>query len=232
MIVFILSMPGKGSWNNQWSGEGQLYAKFLPNNKVPSEYIGQSFIYRWSDGWVASIKVEKITSIEATKMKKRSAGFCGYDWMVNSIIDHGQIITPENFIEENGTEEQKYILAINQLIGFGNHDKDFTFIKDFHIKHKDLAVLLENNLINESDELYSGGPTINEVLKFMTKYKEELYTISADVSNKHFIYKSIYKNPYDSVNNSNSIDELDQMFKNALYIDTMFDGRTKEYKFI
>lgn len=232
MIAFILDMPGKGSWNNQWSGEGKLYVKFKSDNQVPKEYIGQSFTYRWPDGWVASIKVEKVPSNEANKMKKKSAGFCGYDWMIDSIINHGSIITPENFIEEYGTEEQKFILEICQLIGAGNHDKDFTFIKDFHINYKDLAVLLENNLIHESDELYNGGPTINEVLKFMTNYKEELYVISADASNKHIIYKSIYKNPYDSIKNSNSIDELDQIFKNALYIDIMFDGKTKEYKFI
>ena len=231
MIAFILDMPGKGSWNNQWSGEGKLYVKFKSDNEVPKEYIGQSFTYRWPDGWVASIKVEKMPSNEANKMKKKSAGFCGYDWMINSIINHGSIITPEDFIEEYGTEEQKFILEICQLIGVGNHDKDFTIIRDFHIYRKDLEVLLENNLINESDELYSGGPTINDILKFRTRYEDELYILTAKAEHKTIIYTSFYKNNFDKINREESAKELDQLFKNVPSIDIMYDG-TKQYKFI
>jgi len=231
MIVFILSMPGKGSWNNQWSGEGRLYAKFLPDNKVPSEYIGQSFKYRWSDGWEASIKVEKVSTTEANKMKRRSAGFCGYDWMIDSIINHGYIITADNYIEEFGTEEQKYILNICQLIGVADHDEDYTYLREFHMNRKDLETLVDNNIVNILDEVYSGGPTINDVLKFMNKYKDELFIITAKASNKQITFLSMYKNSFDRVACIESAIEMEAMFKHAPSNDIMFDGHTKEYKF-
>lgn len=232
MIAFILSMPGKGSWNNQWSGEDKLYVEFRKDNQVSKEYIGQSFTYRWSDGWVASITVKQIDSKEATKMKRKSAGFCQYDWMIDSIIDHGKIIIPEDFIEKHGTDEQKYILKICQLIGVSEHNKDYTELKEFHINLSDIETLVENNILNLCDELYDGGPTLVDILKFMTKYKEELYTVTAKVKNKNFTFMSMYKNTFDKIICQESTDELDKLLKNAPCIDYMYDGHTKLYKFI
>jgi hypothetical protein len=41
----------------------------------------------------------------ARKLKKQSKGFCGYQWMVESIIDFGEILTAEQrkaLIKEKG----------------------------------------------------------------------------------------------------------------------------------
>lgn len=91
MIVFTLTMPSVGSWNNRWSGEGKLYARIMKNSQVPKELIGKRFFHRWEDGWTACVSVEKVDCREAKKIQRKSDGFCGYDWMIKSIIKYGEI---------------------------------------------------------------------------------------------------------------------------------------------
>ena len=92
MIVFTLSMPTRGSWNDRWSGEDRVYARIFHNNDVPKDIIGKDFYYNWDDGWCACVSVTKVDSKEAAKIRKKSAGFCGYDWMIRSIIKNREII--------------------------------------------------------------------------------------------------------------------------------------------
>ena len=92
MIVFTLSMPTSGSWNGRWSGENRVYARIFHNNDVPKDIIGKDFYYNWDDGWCACVSVTKVDSKEAAKIRKKSAGFCGYDWMIRSIIKNREII--------------------------------------------------------------------------------------------------------------------------------------------
>lgn len=92
MIVFTLSMPTRGSWNGRWSGEDRVYARIFHNNDVPKDIIGKDFYYNWDDGWCACVSVTKVDSKEAAKIRKKSAGFCGYDWMIRSIIKNREII--------------------------------------------------------------------------------------------------------------------------------------------
>ena len=92
MIIFTLSMPTRGSWNGRWSGEDRVYARVFHNNDVPKDIIGKDFYYNWDDGWCACVSVTKVDSKEAAKIRKKSAGFCGYDWMIRSIIKNGEII--------------------------------------------------------------------------------------------------------------------------------------------
>lgn len=91
MVVFTLSMPGIGSWNVQWSGQGKVYARAYPNRMVPKEVIGKSFYHSWDDGWSACVDVEKMDYKDANKLMKNSSGFMGYDWMIESIIRCGDI---------------------------------------------------------------------------------------------------------------------------------------------
>lgn len=92
MIIFTLSMPNRGSWNGRWSGEDRVYARIFHNNDVPKDIIGKDFYYNWDDGWCACVSVTKVDSKEAAKIRKKSVGFCGYDWMIRSIIKNGEII--------------------------------------------------------------------------------------------------------------------------------------------
>lgn len=92
MIAFILTMPNRGSWNGRWSGERDLYAIVKSERNVPNkDIIGKSFFYRWDDGWTACVSVEKVDCKEGNKIRKKSKGFCGYGWMVDSIIKKGII---------------------------------------------------------------------------------------------------------------------------------------------
>ena len=54
------------------------------------------FSYNFGDGWRAAIEVTKVEAKEASKLRRQSAGFCGYDWMVESIIDNLDIQVPKS----------------------------------------------------------------------------------------------------------------------------------------
>ena len=93
MIVFELSMPNIGSWNNKWTGNNKKHIKCKKEYEVPKNLIDKNFYYSWSDGWTACITVRKVNYKEAKKLLKLSSGFCGYDWMISSIIQNGYIKT-------------------------------------------------------------------------------------------------------------------------------------------
>lgn len=99
MIAFELSMPNKGSWNGKWSQEGQCFVRCYDQRKVPKEYWNDSFYYRWDDGWTACVTTRKVTAAEAKRLERMSKGFCGYDWMIKSIIQHGAIGTEAEWAE-------------------------------------------------------------------------------------------------------------------------------------
>jgi len=92
-LCFTLSMPSRGSWNGRWSGENDLYARIVDFSKKDQDKVNKIlenryYSYRWNDGWSACITVKEVDSIEARKIKKKSSGFCGYDWMIKNIISH------------------------------------------------------------------------------------------------------------------------------------------------
>jgi hypothetical protein len=98
ILAFKLSMPSNNSWNGKWSGDGQVYAQTRTVRKVPlplaSALAGREearFSYAFGDGWVAAVAVTKVSGREATKLRRETRGFCGYDWMIDSIIAHGRI---------------------------------------------------------------------------------------------------------------------------------------------
>ena len=91
ILCFELTMPNRGSWNGRWSGEDDKhYIIRAYRTKAEIEkysYLdGKDFWHRWDDGWTACISCSIIDSKEAAKRRKQSKGFCGYDWMVQSIL--------------------------------------------------------------------------------------------------------------------------------------------------
>lgn len=100
ILCFTLSMPGVASWNGRWSGEGRLYAKVINLGKSQkADLKGQELIkgspyrYFFGDGWVASVSVREVDAKETAKIRRKSQGFCGYDWMIDSIRYYGMIKT-------------------------------------------------------------------------------------------------------------------------------------------
>lgn len=96
MIAFVLTMPNRGSWNGRWSGENDLHAIVKTERAVPKEIVGKSFYYTWDDGWSACVSVEKVECKEGNKLRQKSRGFCGYNWMVDSLIKKGRIEYPKS----------------------------------------------------------------------------------------------------------------------------------------
>ena len=80
-VIFELSMPSNNSWNGKWSGEGAAYtvAKTLPAAKA--EGLKPRYTYSFGDGWVAAVRVR-----EAAPREKATNRFCGYEWMIDSIL--------------------------------------------------------------------------------------------------------------------------------------------------
>jgi hypothetical protein len=94
ILRFKLSMPIVGSWSGKWSGEGVYYAivRSLRNKELANKILERGYYhYDFGDGWAAGITVEQIDSGEAAKTRRRSKGFCGYEWMVDSIINNQRI---------------------------------------------------------------------------------------------------------------------------------------------
>ena len=98
ILAFELTMPRCNSWNGRWSGEDRRFiiVKVFSNKKAlarAAKLIADApYYYNWSDGWGARVDVCEVSSNESRKLRKLSAGFCGYDWMVRTIIDHGEIL--------------------------------------------------------------------------------------------------------------------------------------------
>jgi hypothetical protein len=90
-VAFILTMPGAASWNGQWSGRGRLYARVLRISQRRADEIVGAHGYGWNDGWRANVEVRIVDAAESRRLNKNTQGFCGYDWMINSIIEIGHI---------------------------------------------------------------------------------------------------------------------------------------------
>lgn len=88
-VIFELSMPANNSWNGKWSGEGNTYtiAKSLSDRQF--EELKERYTYSFGDGWIAAVRVR-----EAAPREKPSNLFCGYEWMIDSILKHN-IITAD-----------------------------------------------------------------------------------------------------------------------------------------
>lgn len=101
IVSFELTMPNRGSWNGRWTGEDKKYYAIKHINKKSEEgkkvveLLGdkeaRSFYYRWEDGWGANVEMEIIDAGISRKRQKISAGFCGYNWMIDSILKYGKI---------------------------------------------------------------------------------------------------------------------------------------------
>ena len=94
-LLFTLTMPNVGSWNGKWTGEDKLYARtrkgIFRGKKLHLNLQEGNYHHSFGDGWGANVEVSYVTPKEAKEAKKKSAGFCGYDWMIDDIINNGYI---------------------------------------------------------------------------------------------------------------------------------------------
>ena len=100
-VEFRLAMPGRGSWNQQWSGDGRSYLLVRDvEDGLAKELDGQSWSYAWADGWRAEICARVLSEDETLRP---SDGFRGYDWMVVSILRYGKICASHERSETTST---------------------------------------------------------------------------------------------------------------------------------
>jgi hypothetical protein len=90
-------MPNVGSWNGRWTGDEKYYAVIRNYPKSKEEDIKKIldtgyFHYSFGDGWSAGINVRQIDTKESSKIRRKSSGFCGYEWMIDSILKNNKII--------------------------------------------------------------------------------------------------------------------------------------------
>jgi hypothetical protein len=91
MVAYVLTMPNNSSWNGKWSGDGACYARVRTYRRdAPAE---GSHYYNFGDGWGASVEVSHPDRSEAAQLRRRSKGFCGYEWMIDEIEKLGRIRT-------------------------------------------------------------------------------------------------------------------------------------------
>ena len=97
-MEFKLTMPSIGSWNGRWSGEGRNYVKYrVVSPKRAVELNGRNFYHRWEDGWAANVHVRLMNPGER---KQKSAGFCGYEWMIDNILLYGRTEAPKPILAQ------------------------------------------------------------------------------------------------------------------------------------
>lgn len=107
ILSYTLKMPGRNTWDGRWSGDAKLFVltrSYGARSKELAAKILTTKVYRysWSDGWAASIVVNQVDSKESTRLRKKSAGFLGYDWMVRIIEERpesARILTKEDISE-------------------------------------------------------------------------------------------------------------------------------------
>ncbi len=97
ILSFELSMPNIGSWNGQWTGQGEKYYKHRTVPKKEGEKIlngkeRNSWYYNFGDGWGASVSVVAVSSSEKNKRERISCGFSTYEWMIDEILKYGRIL--------------------------------------------------------------------------------------------------------------------------------------------
>lgn len=112
IICYELSMPGRNTWNGKWSGEGRLYAIIRRYRSQKAEKHAKAILersaysYSWADGWRARVSVREVNFEDARRLRRKSKGFHGYDWMVDSIESDLKISTPTDLAEERKAKEE------------------------------------------------------------------------------------------------------------------------------
>lgn len=98
ILSFTLSMPSNNAWNGRWSGESKLFARTKNfgrtkrgEQKAKQVMDKNRYYYNFGDGWTACVSVAQVTAAEAASIRRKTMGFCGYDWMISSIIERGEI---------------------------------------------------------------------------------------------------------------------------------------------
>ena len=87
-VIFELSMPSNNSWNGKWSGEGDTYTVARTISDTKFQELKRRYTYTFGDGWIAAVSLR-----EGKPREKGTGRFCGYEWMIDSILKRNAITT-------------------------------------------------------------------------------------------------------------------------------------------
>lgn len=85
-VIFQLSMPSNNAWNGKWSGQENVYTVAKTVSEAKFHGMKARYTYSFGDGWVAAVAVR-----EAKPREKPTNRFCGYEWMIDSILKRDAI---------------------------------------------------------------------------------------------------------------------------------------------
>lgn len=83
----------------KWSGEEHLRAvtrTVLDRQKASELTKTGEWTYDFGDGWIATITSNEVSMQGAKDILHRTKGFSSYDWMIDSILTHGDIYTDKD----------------------------------------------------------------------------------------------------------------------------------------
>jgi len=109
-VSFTLSMPNVGSWDGRWSGSERNYVLVQSLKVAVANPILKrgNYHYSFGDGWSASISTKEVDGNESRRLRRKSDGFCGYNWMVSTIVKYGKILNSNDVAElEKGEKENE-----------------------------------------------------------------------------------------------------------------------------
>jgi hypothetical protein len=133
ILRFELTMPNNNSWNGVDAGNKGGYYIFRNVDKATTDRLdGTNHYYNFGDGWGANVSVKK-------ERKTKSNGFRGYDWMVDEILEFGEIKKVDErrysnklesafkdfikeFIKENGAIKTDSTFQFQKLHTVFNHE--------------------------------------------------------------------------------------------------------------
>lgn len=210
-LIFTLTMPRKGSWNNKWSGEGRPYIRAKSFNKKSFEQlpdiIDKYHEYRWPDGWTAVVDVKLVTSAkEKNKLIKNSVGFYGYDWMIDSLLKYGKIID-EQKEQLNEKEKQleeivdKYSNKLTAYIDLNNSQNGISIKNVIDNSNKDFNDLLKDvcniyqlpvNLVTMSFLKDAKKDRLEQSNKFLLTSKEDIRFIVNELVKSFDSFLNVY----------------------------------------
>ena len=91
MIVFELATMSMKERLRAWPENGQTHVIVKYDDEVPKRCLNVWYRYQDMEGELTRIHVYKLPSAKATSLANKSVGFCGKEWMVDSIIKYGRI---------------------------------------------------------------------------------------------------------------------------------------------
>ena len=91
-LAFRLTMLCHAPLRSSWQDKNFVACRqFMEQLRTRTIAVNGPYTYRFSDGYTAHISAFVINEAQRNRLLNESDGFGGYEWMIDSIIKHGEI---------------------------------------------------------------------------------------------------------------------------------------------